>query len=549
MADIVRDSSGAAKKYGFSSSHGTALSSAPKLSDQWFLEFKTTDGKNAEEYSAYAKSVSPITIQTTTQPVDKYGRRIYIPTRVDFPEVTVSLYDKVDGSTMNFVNELYARHFKNSSMNVDAGLAEELKSNVSHGRKIVETDDVFKSFSYVTVYHWFGDQKGKGHSQRIVLVNPLITSITFSNNDYASSELRVIDINLQPENVIFGGIETEAAIPSWMNLGLTRDKQIDSLKTDPTATAQRIITETETDRQEQAGNSPLGTTVGQIDPDVRNAGDDKPTSVTSSEDNFTTIGGERYIPGQPMTANQVAATSASIAMGNEVSGQRLKDYNTGRELLRSENENQLGSGRGDGQLELSQREKDAKIRQQKQNNINKLKQQTVKPPEPEPEPEPEPVVLATSDNARFNEIFEDGIASREELESVYGEGNVKVRLLDGMGEETQRDMLKLELEQQESQETLNPEEYAYSQMNIIRDMDSFVEDIYRFPGENNIVYIRSEKWRNMSWEGLQTWAKTYASMFPSDSVYSVALTYGQDDTIPRGGTSIPTSTYEEIKAR
>ena len=187
MADIVRDSSGAAKKYGFSSSHGTALSSAPKLSDQWFLEFKTTDGKNAEEYSAYAKSVSPITIQTTTQPVDKYGRRIYIPTRVDFPEVTVSLYDKVDGSTMNFVNELYARHFKNSSMNVDTGLAEELKSNVSHGRKIVETDDVFKSFSYVTVYHWFGDQKGKGHSQRIVLVNPLITSITFSNNDYASS--------------------------------------------------------------------------------------------------------------------------------------------------------------------------------------------------------------------------------------------------------------------------------------------------------------------------------------------------------------------------
>ena len=309
MADIVRDSSGAAKKYGFSSSHGTALSSAPKLSDQWFLEFKTTDGKNAEEYSAYAKSVSPITIQTTTQPVDKYGRRIYIPTRVDFPEVTVSLYDKVDGSTMNFVNELYARHFKNSSMNVDTGLAEELKSNVSHGRKIVETDDVFKSFSYVTVYHWFGDQKGKGHSKRIVLVNPLITSITFSNNDYASSELRVIDINLQPENVILGGIEAEAAIPNWMNLGLTGDKQIDSLKTDPTATAQRIITETETDRQEQAGDSPLGTTVGQIDPDVRNAGDDKPISVTSSEDNFTTIGGERYIPGQPMSPNQVAATS------------------------------------------------------------------------------------------------------------------------------------------------------------------------------------------------------------------------------------------------
>jgi hypothetical protein len=376
MADIVRDSSGAAKKYGFSSSHGTALSSAPKLSDQWFLEFKTTDGKNAEEYSAHAKSVSPITIQTSTQPVDKYGKRVYIPTRVDFPEVTVSLYDKVDGSTMNFVNELYARHFKNSSMNVDTGLADELNSTASHGRKIVEADDAFKSFSSITVYHWFGDQKGGGKAQRIVLVNPVLTSISFSNSDYSSSELRVIDINIQPENVIFGGIETEAAIPSWMNLGLTGDKQTDSLTTDPTATAQRIITEAEKDRKEQADKSPVGTTVGQVDPDVRTAGDDTPAAVTSSAETFTKIAGERYIPGQPMSPNQVAATSVRIQMGNEVSGQELKDYNAGKEFMKSANDNQADSGRGNGKAELSQREQDTKARQEKQNSINKLNQQT-----------------------------------------------------------------------------------------------------------------------------------------------------------------------------
>ena len=228
MADIIRDSSGARQKFGFGGEPGSAISSAPKLTNQWFLEFKTTDGKNAEEYSAYAKSVSPITIQTQTQPIDKYGRRIYVPTRVEFPEVSVSLYDKVDGSTMSFAQELYKRYFKNQDMNVDTGLANELNSTTNSGRKIVDADDAFRSFSSVTIYHWFGDQKNGGHAQRIVLVNPVITSITFSNSDYAVSEARVIDITLQPENVVFGAMETEAAIPNWMNLGISEEQQTNS---------------------------------------------------------------------------------------------------------------------------------------------------------------------------------------------------------------------------------------------------------------------------------------------------------------------------------
>jgi len=233
MADIIRDSSGARQKFGFGGEPGSAISSAPKLTNQWFLEFKTTDGKNAEEYSAYAKSVSPITIQTQTQPIDKYGRRIYVPTRVEFPEVSVSLYDKVDGSTMSFAQELYKRYFKNQDMNVDTGLVNELNSTTNSGRKIVDADYAFRSFSSVTIYHWFGDQKNGGHAQRIVLVNPVITSITFSNSDYAVSEARVIDITLQPENVVFGAMETEAAIPNWMNLGISSEQQATSLATDP----------------------------------------------------------------------------------------------------------------------------------------------------------------------------------------------------------------------------------------------------------------------------------------------------------------------------
>ena len=263
MADIIRDSSGARQKFGFGGEPGSAISSAPKLTNQWFLEFKTTDGKNAEEYSAYAKSVSPITIQTQTQPIDKYGRRIYVPTRVEFPEVSVSLYDKVDGSTMSFAQELYRRYFKNQDMNVDTGLVNELDSTANSGRKLVEADDAFRSFSSITLYHWFGDQKNGGHAQRIVLVNPVITSITFSNSDYAVSEARVIDINLQPENVVFGAMESEAAIPSWMNLGISSEQQATSLATDPLAGVDDTRNQARNQASDNSLTDPTGGTAGE----------------------------------------------------------------------------------------------------------------------------------------------------------------------------------------------------------------------------------------------------------------------------------------------
>ena len=365
MADIIRDSSGARQKFGFGGEPGSAISSAPKLTNQWFLEFKTTDGKNAEEYSAYAKSVSPITIQTQTQPIDKYGRRIYVPTRVEFPEVSVSLYDKVDGSTMSFAQELYKRYFKNQDMNVDTGLANELNSTTNSGRKIVDTDDTFRSFSSVTIYHWFGDQKNGGHAQRIVLVNPVITSITFSNSDYAVSEARVIDITLQPENVVFGAMETESAIPNWMNLGISEEQRANSLATNPLSGADDIV-------KQAADLYTLPRSIGVTNPDVRSVPEQRPVGTSET---FITIAGARYIPGQPMTDNQVAATQTRIAMGNKVTGQELKDYNTGkaRRDARIEEDNQLlnTDPRTLGAADQERREKVAQ--QRRINEINKNK--------------------------------------------------------------------------------------------------------------------------------------------------------------------------------
>lgn len=219
---ILADSRGARKRFGFGGAPESAITSAPKQSDQWFVEFTNTTG-SLIDISGQAQSVSPITINTTTQPIDRYGKREYIPTRVDFSEVTVTLYDTVDGKTMLFAKAIYAKLFKNSSLGVDAGNMEATIEEINSGRKIPESLPVasHKNFDKVTVYHFFGGfDSGNGFIQRIVLVNPVVTNITFSESDYSQSGLRTITISLQPENVVFGTPTQPPAVPRWMQEGL-----------------------------------------------------------------------------------------------------------------------------------------------------------------------------------------------------------------------------------------------------------------------------------------------------------------------------------------
>lgn len=233
---ILADSRGARKRFGFGGAPESAITTAPKMADQWFIEFTSTDG-TVKDISAQAQSVSPITISTTTQAVDRYGRREYVPTRVDFPEVTVTFYDTVDGKTMVFANDIYSTFFKNSDLNVDSGVQPQTIEDINSGRKLPSSNagsqipgesstfnsviPSHKNFDKVTVYHFFGSfDNGEGKIQRIVLVNPVVTNMTFSESDYSQSALRTITISLQPENIIFGTPTQPPAVPQWMQEGL-----------------------------------------------------------------------------------------------------------------------------------------------------------------------------------------------------------------------------------------------------------------------------------------------------------------------------------------
>ena len=374
---ILQDSKGAAKKFGFNVNKGAPITSAPKLSDMWFAEFISPSGVNEEKFSALAKSVSNITIQTTTQPIDKYGRRVYVPTRVDFPEIQFSFYDKVDGSTFAFAQELYTRHFKNQDMPVDSGLDNALMSNENAGRKIPYEDSHLRNFKRVTVYHWFGNQaSGTGFSQEIILINPIVTSISFAPSDYASSEMRTVEISLQPENIVFGRVTQDAAIPDWMKHGYPDAPEADSLTISSEQIgmdavrkaaneAQQLISQNavannmETNSQLVTDNAAKNVTQGvdsngnikeiPIEPDNN---DGVLTGALTDSYSGTFIGGEPYVEGKvPMSEKQQAAIFARTSMGNEYPENVMRDYRATQAYNRSLREDeQAGTTESNQQL-------------------------------------------------------------------------------------------------------------------------------------------------------------------------------------------------------
>jgi hypothetical protein len=244
---ILADSANAKHRFGFAGEHGSPITeNAPKLSDLWFIEFKAVSDdvvSDVTQMSGLAKAISSIAISTSTMPVDQYGKRIYVPTRVDFPEVSLTMYDTVDGKMFDFAEDIYSKFFKNQDAKVTGANAEEvLTSAHEHGRKIPENKHSYyhQHFEKITIYHFFGNldastttgvferqNRGKGTLQKIELINPLVTNIVFSPSDYSVTDIRTTDFTVQPENIIIGNVDETVAFPSWMTLGM--DYMLDEL--------------------------------------------------------------------------------------------------------------------------------------------------------------------------------------------------------------------------------------------------------------------------------------------------------------------------------
>lgn len=243
-AKIFGGSFGATKKSGFGALHGSPVTKAPKLSDQFFVTFESTSNQSTREhwdgYSSKVKNVSGVSINTTFITLDQYGKRVHIPTRVDFGQITLTMYDTVDGSTFKLVSDIYQNNFKNNNVNTSNGsLAQSIVDPMLQGAKHTGFQELHY-FTRVTVYDFFGDiyneHEKSGQMQKVEIINPLITNIAFSDYDYSNgADVKMITITMQPENLIikeFGAPNFAAPnAPAWLSEGLD---YIDT-KTNPNA--------------------------------------------------------------------------------------------------------------------------------------------------------------------------------------------------------------------------------------------------------------------------------------------------------------------------
>ena len=253
---VLADSANAKHRFGFAGEHGSPIAGrTPKLSDLWFIDFKAVSGERTHDLShisALAKAVSPIAITTSTMPIDQYGKRIYVPTKVDFPEVSITMYDTVDGQMFDMAADIYSKFFKNQKAKVTGANAEKVLTDAHlHGRKIPDDNHAYyhQHFEKITIYHFFGNLEdsappGKkdmlfgsratagqgatstGSVQKIELINPLVTNIGFTPSDYSATDLRTMDFSVQPENIIIGS-PSSVLFPDWMTWGM--DYMLDEL--------------------------------------------------------------------------------------------------------------------------------------------------------------------------------------------------------------------------------------------------------------------------------------------------------------------------------
>lgn len=222
--NILRGGNNAGSKFGFSGNHGSPITAAPKWTDQYFVEFRTPNG--VIDYSSSVKRVSNIDIMTEYLPIDQYGKRIQVPTRVSFPEVTLDLYDVVNGKTFRLARQIYENYFKNNRINTSEGAMSAAVTDNNSGIKFTQsTTQQFHYFSKITIFHFFGStgSSGNGYLQKIELINPLVTAISFSESDYSSNDIRTVTLTVAPENVIIKDSKTDigtVASPKWMSLGM-----------------------------------------------------------------------------------------------------------------------------------------------------------------------------------------------------------------------------------------------------------------------------------------------------------------------------------------
>ena len=175
--------------------------------------------------------------------------------------------------------------------------------------------NVFLGRTLMKLIDWFSDPENKGKLEAIgkflEKTWPILLAgyLLFGNS--IGRLITSIVANTLKWTVKLGAIVAKQLIPLAKKLGLKKGLMLGGLAVGGAMLVGRMM-----DGGEDGD-------AGGVNPTPANSGE-QPKGVTK-------IAGEEYVEGQPMTPKQVQATQLAIDMGNSVTGQRLKDFQAGKD--------------------------------------------------------------------------------------------------------------------------------------------------------------------------------------------------------------------------
>lgn len=171
------------------------------------------------------KSVERPKFQYKTQELDQYNRKRVIQTKVAYSSLSMTFHDPVDGVMSKMIDD-YNRHNFGDFNNMVTGDGSQTHDTYWGNTTIQGNDAALWGYRLKNPNNWFTDNGGRGlptsenffeeirvyefygnKATRYTLMNPTIDSISFDNNDSASSEGNEVTISFNPEGIVYNFID------------------------------------------------------------------------------------------------------------------------------------------------------------------------------------------------------------------------------------------------------------------------------------------------------------------------------------------------------
>lgn len=171
------------------------------------------------------KNVDRPKLQYKTQELDQYNRKRVAYTKIDYPSVSLTMYDTVDGAAAKMIDD-YNRHNFGDFSNMTTGDGSDTHNQFWNNNSIDGNDMTYWGyraknpgnylagpvnrglptaeyfFDEVRIFEFYGN-----NFTMYSLMNPKIESVSFDSTDVSSSDPQEVTISLNPEGVLFKYID------------------------------------------------------------------------------------------------------------------------------------------------------------------------------------------------------------------------------------------------------------------------------------------------------------------------------------------------------